>query len=291
MKQNKAFTLAELLIAMLIFGLIAVAIIPNVTNNAEKEMFATQLKKVQNDLQQAMLIILSQNQGTLRLVCSDKNDNNLSSCFIDEIDKKLEKNVKYSSDDANACNSASINKRDRKNAQAQACNYQSRKPMLINKSPVNLSINGGENNEGKFYAINLKNGATVSVVFNPACSGNGITDWTVSSVIAKRTNNVQNDEEHAAEYNDEQSKINSEQQEVVSKVCGYMEIDINAGKAPNTVGKDIHYYWIIDQDGIIPFGEIDTFTCKHPKNKEANNISESLGCTYRVLQKGKADYY
>ena len=51
--QTKAFTLAELLITMLIFGILAVMIVPNVTQNAEKELFVTQLKKVQNDIQQA----------------------------------------------------------------------------------------------------------------------------------------------------------------------------------------------------------------------------------------------
>ena len=56
--KKKAFTLAELLVAMLVFGVIAAMLIPNVSNNAEKNLFATQLLKVQNDVQQALLLLM-----------------------------------------------------------------------------------------------------------------------------------------------------------------------------------------------------------------------------------------
>ena len=73
--KKKAFTLAELLVAMLVFGVIAAMLIPNVSNNAEKNLFATQLLKVQNDVQQALLLLMSENQGTLQALCSGDSPN------------------------------------------------------------------------------------------------------------------------------------------------------------------------------------------------------------------------
>lgn len=277
--NKKAFTLAELLIAMLIFSLLAVLLVPNVTNNAEKELFATQLKKVQNDVQQAVLLMLSQNQGSLRLLCSGGGIGDTSGCFVKEIANRLEKNVTYDSTDisGNACASATIDRTDKKSVQGQACLFIEREPQYQNKNSAQLAVNGGNNWENPFSAVNLKNGASVAVVFDPICNGAGITDWTVDNSAA--------------------SVIDTEGIQPAN-ICGYIEVDVNAGKVPNVVGKDIHYFWIVDQDGIIPFGEVDTFTCGVENNgrittlpKDSNEQSEQLGCTARILQRGKIDYY
>ena len=80
-------------------------------------------------------------------------------------------------------------------------------------------------------------------------------------------------------------------------ICGYLEIDVNASKAPNVVGKDIHYFWIVDKDGLVPFGEIDNFTCgvvadsKFTRPEKSTDIKANLGCTYRLMSRGKIDYY
>ena len=268
--QIKAFTLAELLITMLIFGILAVILVPNVTQNAEKQLFVTQLKKVQNDVQQALLVMMAQNQGSLTLFCSG---NDPSSCFRGQISKKLENNVKfdYSDTSGNVCKTQT-SADDKKSATAQACAFIARKPIYLNKKPVSLKINATSGNI--FNAVYLKNGATVSVIFNRDCDGTGIDDWTLSNVVTDA--------------------------DIRKRICGYMEIDINAGKIPNTVGKDIHYFWIIDEDGIIPFGEIDTFTCGTVNNgkitafpsKETGAVTTNqLGCTARMLQRNRIDYY
>ena len=270
---KQAFTLAELLIAMMIFAMLAVMLVPKVTNNAEKELFATQLKKVQNDLQQAMLFIKTQNQGSLQYFCS--GGVNPNKCFIglknvpaenrNGITKKLEYNVIFGygagedvSDDS-ICNGTAVNRADKKNAQGQACGYKERDPIYMNKTSCNLPVHSGD-----FYAVNLKNGATVSVIFDPNCGGTTIVEGN---------------------HPDDN--------------CGYMEVDVNGNKIPNMVGKDIHYFWIDKNDGIIPFGEIDNFTCGivdaygHITTKPAkdNNVAHQLGCTYRMLQKNKPDYF
>lgn len=262
MNNKKAFTLAELLVAMLMFALLAVVLIPNVAINAEKELFSVQLKKVQNDIQQAMLIMMSQNQGTLSLLCSGADS---SKCFVGEIEEKLEKAVMYSHSDYTNCNVA--DKSDKKSEQGQACAYMERQPMYMNKGEVTLDVI----DKTKFQAINLKNGATASVIFDPACAGASVDTVLYSEVEA----------------------------DFKPRICGYMEVDVNAAKVPNTVGKDIHYFWIVDQDGIVPFGEIDNFTCGtyrtsggiETKPQNETNLVTQLGCTYRVLQKKKADFY
>ena len=91
-KIKRAFTLAELLVAMLMFALIASMLIPNIAQNAEKNLFFTQIKKVQNDVQQALLVMMSENQGTLQAYCLGKQSN---ACFIGEIADRLETKVTY----------------------------------------------------------------------------------------------------------------------------------------------------------------------------------------------------
>ena len=54
--KKKAFTLVELLLAMSLIAIISVMLIPNVAQNGEKELLATQIKKVNGDLQQAVLL-------------------------------------------------------------------------------------------------------------------------------------------------------------------------------------------------------------------------------------------
>ena len=64
-KSYKAFTLFEILLAMLLMAIIAVAVLPAITKNAEQQLFVTQLKLVQNDLKQTMLILTAKNRGRL----------------------------------------------------------------------------------------------------------------------------------------------------------------------------------------------------------------------------------
>lgn len=258
--QRKGFTLVELLVAMFIFAMIAVVLIPNVTQSAEKNLFTTQLKKVHNDVQQAMLLLLAKNQGTFKTLCIGESANQ---CFIDSLVGKpmdvatqtpgvqgfLEKRVVYS-DESNDCET-----NEAKDPCAQMRAFLDKKPQFLNKEPANFAAHANQ-----FYAANMMNGATISVIYNANCNGKFLVEDN-SLVI----NNVPDDVD----------------------VCGYMEIDVNASKVPNTVGKDIHFFWIVDGDGLVPFGEIDEFTCK----AKANDNLETMGCTYSIIQKGKIDFY
>ena len=87
LNNKKAFTLIELLIAMLMVAILSVMLIPNIVKTGEKETFAAQLPKVQNDIQQALLLMMSQNSGSLQSFCTDQGP--LTNCFIDEVAKNL----------------------------------------------------------------------------------------------------------------------------------------------------------------------------------------------------------
>jgi len=254
--KKKAFTLAELLVAMLVFGVIASMLIPNVSNNAEKNLFATQLLKVQNDVQQALLLLMSENQGTLQALCSGTS---ASECLKGLISKKLESKVEYSgAKEETGCDEKL---KPDKNPCIQQAAFETRDPIFLNKNTAATD----SNKKGTYTAVNLTNGATISVVFVPACETVTLEGITTDS-----------------------------------KTCGYIEIDINAGKKPNIVGKDIHYFWIVDKDGLVPFGEIDNATCgvvDDATGDVTTNVTKAtdsltqFGCTYRLVQDNKINYY
>lgn len=275
--KKKAFTLAELLVAMLIFGVIASMLIPNVSQNAEKNLFITQLKKVQNDLQQAFLVMISENQGTLQAFCLGSQGN---VCFVNGLADRLEKKVVFgkelTDEDKNTCEE---DNKDDKNACKQQEIYLDKRPVLLDKR---TSADFIVNDANAWRVANLMNGASVSAVFDAACekkqySLQGLAGGS-STTIALTDDNI--------------------------AVCGYVEVDINASKAPNMVGKDIHYFWIVDRDGLVPFGEIDDTSCGNDKtlsigadaseyNKpdKDSTVAQQLGCTFKLIQDNKILYY
>lgn len=63
--------------------------------------------------------------------------------------------------------------------------------------------------------------------------------------------------------------------------CGYIYIDINGAKGPNTVGKDFFLFWITKK-GIYPAGiyESPSYSC------DGTTYATSMGCTATVLAGG-----
>ena len=278
--KKKAFTLAELLVAMLIFAMIAAMLIPNVSQNAEKNLFTTQLKKVQNDVQQALLLMMAENQGTLQAFCVGAN---AAECFVNQIVGNFGKTVTYDEDKKRTESGDEIDikgklealttfgtnlteredasctedNKESKNSCKQKELYEERKPLLLTKIKA-YDFSDDEN--GPYKAANLTNGATISAYFNPECNAKTYSSIGVNANI---------------------------------EVCGFMEIDTNASKVPNIVGKDIHYFWIVDKDGLVPFGEIDNSTCgeEDKKVKAGDSALQQMGCTFKLIQEGRITYY
>ena len=284
-KYNNGFTLVEMLVAMLLFALLAVMLIPNVTKNAEKNLFTTQASKVQNDVQQAFLWIISENQGSMKTACSSGADGR--QCIRNLIagvpgntnfPKKLESYCSFGHGDAND-RDKNNGRKDASNPAKQDAAYLLRNPEFLNSTvEYNNAFQEGmfADDSSLYHAVYLKNGAYVSPVFLPGCL-NG-ANAAIANNFVKNAGNT--------------------------PVCGYVEVDLNGPKIPNIVGKDIHYFWITEKDGLVPFGEIDNLTCGNPNDNgnyanPANDLPENdnagathqLGCTARLLNMGRIDYY
>jgi len=70
---KKGFTLAEVLITLLIIGVIASIVIPGLIADTQKIEYKTALKKVYSDLSQASLMIRQDNGGTFRGIFPDND--------------------------------------------------------------------------------------------------------------------------------------------------------------------------------------------------------------------------
>ena len=75
MKFNKGFTLAEVLIALVIVGILAALTVPSLMNNVAKQQAATGVMRAYNTLQNANKLLLSQaNTPKISAACIDKDD-------------------------------------------------------------------------------------------------------------------------------------------------------------------------------------------------------------------------
>lgn len=73
MTKSKAFTLAEVLITLAILGVVAATVIPSLMNNIKNEQLVAMLKKDYSTLSQATQMIVADNGGSIKGVCSDND--------------------------------------------------------------------------------------------------------------------------------------------------------------------------------------------------------------------------
>jgi len=73
--KESGFTLAEVLITLVITGVIATLTIPSLITNLQDAQYKTTLKKTFSDLIQAQKLILVDNVSFKRLMASNQNDN------------------------------------------------------------------------------------------------------------------------------------------------------------------------------------------------------------------------
>lgn len=71
-----------------------------------------------------------------------------------------------------------------------------------------------------------------------------------------------------------------------NSVCGSFDIDINGAKGPNTVSRDVFWFWIT-RTGVYPRGTYnDGYSC----DPTAGSWAANLGCTAKVLTEGNMNY-
>jgi prepilin-type N-terminal cleavage/methylation domain-containing protein len=75
-KSKSAFTLAEILITLLIIGVVASLVIPNIINDTQNAEYVTGLKKTYSDFSQAFKLLQVENGGSIVPVFSDDTTTN-----------------------------------------------------------------------------------------------------------------------------------------------------------------------------------------------------------------------
>ena len=231
-KQNKkAFTLAEIVIAVAILGTIAALTIPIFFADSvtQKNQYVAGLKKTYTDFSYATDQIKANNSGTLIGAFAD----------VDAIVTKY-------------------------------CRY-----MKCSKTcGLGAAVSGGCFN-AQAAIKNLQNGAYWN---NPTSAGYRsfvLADGTLVFGILTST-----------------ACTSSDGGEELAKICGYLYIDVNGFKGPNTVGKDI-FCIFIRQDKLSSAGNdpgtthFDYNTYCDPASTHTNN---GISCAARVLKEGKMLY-
>lgn len=72
-KQNKAFTLAEVLITLGVIGIVAALTIPTLINNNQESQYNTGIKKAMSELSNALNLILVNNSGVVNVGTPEAN--------------------------------------------------------------------------------------------------------------------------------------------------------------------------------------------------------------------------
>jgi type II secretory pathway pseudopilin PulG len=227
LKFYLAFTLAEVLIALLIVGVVASLVIPAIIQDTQDAELKTAWKKQYGVLTQATAMVLSDNGGSLKSI------GYLAGQYLQymSVTKKCTGGQWggncWSVHDMSAESSTGATK-------------------FLNNSLVYMNIVplGGGNSSA------IENDGTY-VIF-------GYQDSTCQS------NNIL--------FHNYYSRLSDEG---IDNLCGWITVDVNGAKAPNTVGKDIFGVWI-RENGIVPYGAKDlSGTC--------NPSASGLGCSAKYL--------
>ena len=75
-----------------------------------------------------------------------------------------------------------------------------------------------------------------------------------------------------------------------TSICGWVYIDVNGFKGPNTIGRDIFSLYL-NKDGLIPDGQIGTYIDDDTYcDPTSVNARDGIGCTQKVLNEQAMDY-
>lgn len=176
--RKKAFSLAELLLALTIVGIVASYTIPALIIKVQESTNKIAWKSAFSNLNQATIRLMTDNGGTLNGVFQNASD------VKEKYSQYLSLTKKCTPD--------------------QNCWHAANTWYNLNGVPRNLSKPGSVLSNGNLVLYEL---------YDPACADNG------NGIL----------------------------------ICGYIYVDTNGFKMPNTVGKDIYLVWI-QHNKITPAG-------------------------------------
>lgn len=198
--EKEAFTLAEVLITLVIIGVIASLVIPTITNTIQKIQYGSAIKKSYSTFSQTYQKLVSEN-SSISSAISDCGSYD-HTCFKDA----LKKHLQYTKE----CDSG---------ASRGICFPQN--VFYMDGTPVTSDYDFRDNAAG----LILNDGTLIDIgLYNPSdCS------YTIG------------------DFND---------------ACGWITVDINGFKRPNTFGKDL-YTFIFYSNTLKPLGAAgDSYKCE-----------------------------
>ena len=196
-KAKSAFTLAEVLITLVIIGVVAAMTIPTLSKNKDEKSNIIAFKKVYSAISQANLMLNNENGGDWTTQCASFNN----ACFRDLFAKKL--NV------TKTCN----------NPLSEGCVASSK--FLNGRSTANNT-----NVNDSWPALVTSSGYSVKFRFHVnGCLPEGTTGERTYDNLS----------------------------------CGWVQIDTNGHKKPNTVGKDIFFLVFNPDRSVSPIGSENVF--------------------------------
>ena len=211
-KNKNGFTLAEVLITLVIIGVIAAATIPTLINNTQKHEYVSKLKKAYSNLVQATNLIIAE-EGPVPVWSGEKG-------VVHGYYKKklvIAKECGYD----------------------EGCLEQRRYKYLNGGNSLDWESND------TYYKLVLSDGTQLILEeFYPACNVVG--------------------------------GMSGEQD-----ICMFMEVDLNGGKEPNTIGRDV-FAFVLKKDGLYPVGI-------GRENRCTTNYN-GYNCAAKVLKEGAMNY-
>jgi prepilin-type N-terminal cleavage/methylation domain-containing protein len=208
----KGFTLAEVLITLLIIGIISSIVIPGLVSDIQDQQYKVAWKKSYASLNQVINLLISDNAGTLVNMCGSFDND----CLFNKFSQYL--------NDIKVCISSTNNN--------------------CIKTPKYLS--------GAPYAsIDSFIKDARSSIFMLANGSVFLIRWHDGSCTFPTNNNK----------------------------CGWMLVDVNGDKGPNTIGKDV-YFICIKSNKILPFGANGT---DYVGVNDCNSQGQGMSCASLYL--------
>ncbi len=225
--RNKAFTLAEVLIVISVFGIIAAATMPQLIASYQDKVNKTRYQAESSKFAQAVNKIYADDslehiKGTEDFVNELKKhmviskvckNSELEKCFPQEI--KLEPNTYRFNADFNMCSSSILARAAR--AMNPPTNNAESAGILANGSIADVPMMMSFFEQYDSTAVVLNSGASLLITFNPDCKEKAQSPFS-------RLPNITTPKNKSLTQ------------------CAAAIIDVNSTQAPNEFGKDIFYY-------------------------------------------------
>lgn len=258
--KKYGFTLAEVLIALGIIGVVASLTAPTFVSNIRNTANASRLSATVSTLENAFTTMIAKEDvdtedllfdtEAWREHSSDKKA--FAGCLSDYLSIESFREL--------ANNSAATKGYYGPNNGPYILNTNGSKNSTVNETLARYLVQTGNNVPGGNHVLNLKNGATVFLIVNNQ-------DGQPSEEV--------------------QDKIR-EQGGGITSIAADIWIDVNGTDAPNTLGRDIFAFYLANNGKLYPLGgkDVQIYDNGGQGNPSLWNNGNGRGCTNNNIQSG-----